>query len=183
MTGVEFPGDASSVCGRKIATEAEPVKVREAYPGNQSSKGAEARACIAFGKANLMAYGKSRSLCGLYAATAGSSLSQQDNANRRRGSGGKAPVGFGRIAGVAMRTVQTGLFPRGEKRRLALIAVWKRGGKGIAEIIRRAEGRAERKTASVQTTGGSPAYPSRRRGALTDTEAAYKDALIPEYSE
>ena len=123
-----------------------------------------------------MAYGKSRSLCGLYAATAGSSLSQQDNANRRRGSGGKAPVGFGRIAGVAMRTVQTGLFPRGEKRRLALIAVWKRGGKGIAEIIRRAEGRAERKTASVQTTGGSPAYPSQRRGALTDTEAAYKDA-------
>ena len=53
MTGVEFPGDASNVCGRKIATEAEPVKVREAYPGNQSSKGAEARACIAFGAATI----------------------------------------------------------------------------------------------------------------------------------
>ena len=44
MTGVEFPGDASSVCERKTATEADPVKVRETYPGNQSSKGAEARA-------------------------------------------------------------------------------------------------------------------------------------------
>ena len=49
MTGVAVPGDASSVCGRKIATKAEPVKVRETYPGNQSSKGAEPRAFVRLG--------------------------------------------------------------------------------------------------------------------------------------
>lgn len=64
----------------------------------------------------------------------------------------------------------------GKHKTLAVVSAWKTGGKGIDETIRRAENIAERKTASIQTTGGSPAYPSQQRGALTDTEAVMKKA-------
>lgn len=66
--------------------------------------------------------------------------------------------------------------PRSEKNKtLAVISSWKTNENGIEAVVQRAEEAAKRKAASVQPTGGSPAYPSQQRGALTGTETAFDD--------
>jgi len=64
--------------------------------------------------------------------------------------------------------------PRSEKNKtLAVISSWKTNENGIEAVVQRAEEVSKRKAASAQPTGGSPAYPSQQRGALTGTETTF----------